>query len=53
MVGLSMFDSWGKDNEETIHKIYVENRAAEGEKYDYYMQWITFNGREELLGCFP
>ena len=22
---------WGKDNEETVHKIYVDNRAAEGE----------------------
>jgi len=44
---------WGKDNEETVCKIYVENRAAEGENMIITCSGLHFTAEKSYLGASP
>ena len=51
--GLTPAMRWGKDNEETVCKIYVDNRAAEGENMIVMCSGLHLMAEKSYLGASP
>ena len=44
---------WGKDNEETVRKLYADNRAAEGENMIVTHSGLYLMADKSYLGASP